>query len=897
MSEKLEFQIYYGEGEIIQGVHGVDLSGFASVNRWVSRANERTISGVHDWLMRIFGLDRNQHNVKVMGIVSRVREGTFWELVPLNATSTWRKYVNKAVERGWPLVLLAQAYTKEVHEVHGVEEEGGPSLDHDNDNEEDNEEGDHHLSSSVPTGQADEGEHIEHIVEEMAMEDMENENISETDSSEDENEIPVPLEWKSNSFKNLMINEGNSVPWEYHDNELVEGGMYKDKDEVMSAVKYWSLSMKRSFAVVKSNRKVYDVKCVFSDCPFRVHAYEQKWSTIWKCSIVTEHTCELEELEKSNTALTSSFIAEYMYNRIVDNLRYEPKSIVTTIEEDFKYTISYSKAWRAKQKVIEKRFGSYEASYDNLPRLLETIRQRNIGTYYDIMDVPDPKEPGKLILRRAFFALGQCIMAFRHCRPILCMDGTFLTGKYKGQILTAIGVDGNNQVVPVAFAFVESENRDSWYWFLERVKLAVVQGRPNVCVIHDRHAGLLKAIMDMQFGSVERDVPCRWPDIQSRWCMRHLGANFFSHFRNKHLMNMFKRLCNQNQQRKFNAMWTRLDELTTKQTEELATRTNQDSNDMSVPLSGLPTDALRNVVRRSGSSIRCFSDWIEYEPKEKWSLLYDTDGARFGIMTTNLAEVYNWVIRGMRGLPLVAIVEGILHGTCKYFRERYMVASNAMTDNTLIFSTFMTNYMKKKVQKASLHRARPMGTAENRFEVLCRDRGRRGGNRERIAQECVLRYNSCSCSCMKPQLLHRPCSHVIAACSLTNLSPRPYVSYYFTKEVLMTTWNAEIYGFAIFGSFTNNPGSNYLRGPDKDKLRQKAGRRKTRRIRNDMDESEVGRLEHRCTRCNGTGHTYKNCPRSTTTEGAAEAGPSGNPQDGRRPRARRGLRNQGGNAS
>ena len=102
----------------------------------------------------------------------------------------------------------------------------------------------------------------------------------------------------------------------------------------------------------------------------------------------------------------------------------------------------------------------------------------------------------------------------------------------------------------------------------------------------------------------------------------------------------------------------------------------------------------------------------------------------------------------------------------------------------------------------------------------------------------------------------------------------------------MTTWNAEIYGFAILGTFTNNPGPNYLRGPDKDKLKQKRGRRKTRRIRNDMDESEVGRLDAICSRCNGTGHTYKNYP-NKNVHSAAEAGPSGNPQDGRRPRARR----------
>ena len=69
---------------------------------------------------------------------------------------------------------------------------------------------------------------------------------------------------------------------------------------------------------------------------------------------------------------------------------------------------------------------------------------------------------------------------------MICIDGTFLTGRYKGQILTAIGVDCNNQIVPLAFAFVENENIDSWYWFLERVKIHVVAARPDVCLISDR---------------------------------------------------------------------------------------------------------------------------------------------------------------------------------------------------------------------------------------------------------------------------------------------------------------------------------------------------------------------------------------------------------------------------
>jgi hypothetical protein len=64
-----------------------------------------------------------------------------------------------------------------------------------------------------------------------------------------------------------------------------------------------------------------------------------------------------------------------------------------------------------------------------------------------------------------------------------------------------------------------------------------------VCLLHDRHAGILRAILDLQEGCVETGEPAKWRDVRSRWCMRHIGANFFNQFKNKHLMDMFKRLC------------------------------------------------------------------------------------------------------------------------------------------------------------------------------------------------------------------------------------------------------------------------------------------------------------------------------------------------------------------
>ncbi|WVZ59236.1 hypothetical protein U9M48_009418 [Paspalum notatum var. saurae] len=191
----------------------------------------------------------------------------------------------------------------------------------------------------------------------------------------------------------------------------------------------------------------------------------------------------------------------------------------------------HHKLCKGLSKVFEMRFGTYEDSYDNLPRIA-TIAM----TYYDVME--------------------------------------------GGPSITAllIGVDGNNQV---AFAFVENENVDSWYWFLERVKTNVVSSRSNA------------------FWNIRRNRKETW-----KWCFSSVMARCALPM-NKDLRDLFK--THTHQQRKFNAIWKLLDEFQT-----------------------------------ATSSARVQGQWIQDKPKEKWALLYDTNGRRYGIMTTNHQSVLQY---------------------------------------------------------------------------------------------------------------------------------------------------------------------------------------------------------------------------------------------------------------
>ena len=81
----------------------------------------------------------------------------------------------------------------------------------------------------------------------------------------------------------------------------------------------------------------------------------------------------------------------------------------------------------------------------------------------------------------------------------MSIDGTHLYGKYKGTLLIAMGCGRNNQLFLLAFAITEGENTDSWGWFLACIRNRVIEG-PRICIISDRHLGIMVGMTDPHFG-------------------------------------------------------------------------------------------------------------------------------------------------------------------------------------------------------------------------------------------------------------------------------------------------------------------------------------------------------------------------------------------------------------
>ena len=73
---------------------------------------------------------------------------------------------------------------------------------------------------------------------------------------------------------------------------------------------------------------------------------------------------------------------------------------------------------------------------------------------------------GVTMTKECFRRIFVCFEAYRRgfldgCRPYLAIDATFLTGRFKGQLVAACAVDAHNFVFPVAYGVLETESEES----------------------------------------------------------------------------------------------------------------------------------------------------------------------------------------------------------------------------------------------------------------------------------------------------------------------------------------------------------------------------------------------------------------------------------------------------
>nr|KAJ0203699.1 hypothetical protein LSAT_V11C500266550 [Lactuca sativa] len=168
---------------------------------------------------------------------------------------------------------------------------------------------------------------------------------------------------------------------------------------------------------------------------------------------------------------------------------------------------------RAKKYALNLVEGSLVEHYGKLWSCGHEILRTNPGSTV-ILDVEDGPDGKKYFSK--FYCCFQGVKQgwIEGCRRIIGLDGCFLKGVCKGELLCAIGKDENDKIYPISWVVVNVENKQNWKWFLELLidDLNLNLGN-GYSLMSDQHKGLIEAVKEL------------FPYIEHRQCARHICQN------------------------------------------------------------------------------------------------------------------------------------------------------------------------------------------------------------------------------------------------------------------------------------------------------------------------------------------------------------------------------------
>ncbi|KAK6158679.1 hypothetical protein DH2020_005993 [Rehmannia glutinosa] len=291
-----------------------------------------------------------------------------------------------------------------------------------------------------------------------------------------------------------MENMGQNLI-DYIDYEQIQiGNVYNNKDELIKHINSFALKNQFQYKVNKSCNKQYHIKCLDQNCNWHLKASLRTMTTKFIIrKYDNNHTCPLDKRMNESRQATAKMVGHIIKSKYLNNIKtvYTTTDIIRDMKNEHGISLDYIKVWRSKDKALEIIRGRLDESYQKLPVYLYMLEKTNPGLITELVRKDDN------IFLFLFMAINASINGWKHCRPVVVVDGTLLKASYGGTLLSACTHDGNGSIFPLAFAIVDSENDRSWVWFF--IKFRQTFGlRESMCIVSDKHISIETTINEVQ---------------------------------------------------------------------------------------------------------------------------------------------------------------------------------------------------------------------------------------------------------------------------------------------------------------------------------------------------------------------------------------------------------------
>ncbi|XP_016168617.1 uncharacterized protein LOC107611177 [Arachis ipaensis] len=222
------------------------------------------------------------------------------------------------------------------------------------------------------------------------------------------------------------------------DGEFTVGMEFSSREAVIKEMKDYTIRRGVDYRVHESEPTTFYAKCTQygAGCDWLITVSKMSRKFCWEIRRYNgSHTCTRATISQDHSKLDSNTVAEAIKPLVEVDPSIRVKSVIAEVQSKFNYTISYRKAWLAKQKAVESIFGGWEASYETLPIWFEAMCHKEPSAVVHFETMPayqgDDLVPNIRVLNRVFWSY------------------------------YPFSQDGNNNIVPIAFAIVEGETSEA----------------------------------------------------------------------------------------------------------------------------------------------------------------------------------------------------------------------------------------------------------------------------------------------------------------------------------------------------------------------------------------------------------------------------------------------------
>ena len=230
------------------------------------------------------------------------------------------------------------------------------------------------------------------------------------------------------------------------------------------------------------------------------------------------HQCQSARRQGVCVGVTQFWVCHQVVDWLKEDGTVGATELQRRLKDEHKIVVPYKRVYKGRLLAMDKIYGPWDKSFDNLFRFKAQIEEASPGSW---VVIDHHTINNKIRFNRLFFALKPCVDGFlRGCRPYLAVDSTFLTGRFRGQLCISCAVDGHNWMYPVAVGVIDSETNENWVWFMGRLKEAI-GSPPGLTFSTDCGQAVMNGVSEV------------FPEAEHRECMYHLVQNFKKRYSGK----------------------------------------------------------------------------------------------------------------------------------------------------------------------------------------------------------------------------------------------------------------------------------------------------------------------------------------------------------------------------